>query len=88
MCLFVCLTLKEMLRGVVAAVAKLRRHIRGQIVTLIVVIAMCVVIVVDSISFPSHGWGGHHGNLVSMDDNFRYATSEYAMQWIFRELRL
>ena len=49
---------------------------------------MCVVIVVDSIGFPSHGWGGRDGNLVSMDDNFRYATNEYAMQWIFRELRL
>ena len=55
MCLFVCLTLKEMLGGVVAAVAKLRRHIRGQIVTLIVFIAVCVVIVGDSIRFVTHG---------------------------------
>ena len=49
---------------------------------------MCVVIVVDFISFPSHCWGIRDDNLVSMDGNFRYATSEYAMQWIFRELRL
>ena len=55
MCLFVCLTSSEMLSGLVAAVAKLRRHIRRQIVTLIVVIAVCVVIVADTISFVTHG---------------------------------
>ena len=67
-----------MLSGVVAAVAKLRRHSRRHIVTLIVVIAVCVVIVAASIRFVTHGRGGHDGNLVTWDDNFRYATREYA----------
>ena len=88
MCLFVCLTLKEMLRGVVAAVAKLRRHIRGQIVTLIVFIAVCVVIVGDSISFVTHGCSGRGGNLVSMDDNFRYATRSVQLPWFIRQHKL
>ena len=77
-----------MLSGVVAAVAKLRRHIRGQIVTLIVVIAVCVVIVAASISFVTHGCGGRDGNLVTMDDNFRYATRENAMRRFIREHKL
>ena len=67
-----------MLSGVVAAVAKLRRHIRRHIVTLIVVIAVCVVIVAASIRFVTHGRGGRDGNPVTRDDNFRYATREYA----------
>ena len=67
-----------MLSIVVAAVAKVRRHIRGQVVTLFVVIAGCVVIVAASISFVTHGCGGRDDNLVTRDDNFRYATREYA----------
>ena len=88
MCLFVCLTSSEMLRGVVAAVAKLRRHIRGQNVTLIVFIAVCVVIVADSISFVTHGCSGRGGNLVTMDDNFRYATRSVQLPWFIRQHKL
>ena len=67
-----------MLSGVVAAVAKLRRDIQRHIVTLVVVIAVSVVIVAASIRFVTHCRGGHDGNLVTWDDNFRYATREYA----------
>ena len=46
-----CLTLSVELRGVVVAEAMLRRLIRGQIVTIIVVIAVSVVVVADYIGF-------------------------------------
>ena len=76
------------LRGVVVAGAMLRRPIRGQIVTFIVVIAVSVVMVADSISFVTHGCSGRGGNLVTMDDDFRYATRSVQLPWFIRQHKL